>query len=224
MSAEASVTEAAAPASEVLSPEACRLPDAPSSRPLVLPLLDDRVARRKFERQISDYRVMEAEYRKRGWFLLDATFPRVFVAFSAPHVALRPVLFGTVVDFTNHDYWPLSVRFVDPFTLTPLTIQDMPPMTRFRQEADGRLMPESLLVAHADQRPFLCIKGVREYHEHPFHSNDPWLPYRNSGVGTLVHVLEIIHRHSILPLSLNIQVQQVHFGWQLDPSRIPRSQ
>ena len=28
-------------------------------------------------------------------------------------------------------------------------------------------------------KPFLCLRGFREYHEHPQHSGDEWLLYRN---------------------------------------------
>jgi hypothetical protein len=29
-------------------------------------------------------------------------------------------------------------------------------------------------------KPFLCLRGIREYHEHPQHSGDEWLLYRES--------------------------------------------
>jgi len=29
-------------------------------------------------------------------------------------------------------------------------------------------------------KPFLCVRGIREYHEHPQHSGDEWLLYRES--------------------------------------------
>lgn len=28
-------------------------------------------------------------------------------------------------------------------------------------------------------RPFFCRRGIREYHEHPQHEDDPWVRYRN---------------------------------------------
>lgn len=73
--------------------------------------------------------------------------------------------------------------------------------------------PQNLVQAHEGGSPFLCVAGVREYHQHPFHSNDPWLAHRATGVGTLYHILDIIHRHGVAPLqqwklhvNLNVQI------------------
>lgn len=37
-------------------------------------------------------------------------------------------------------------------------------------------------------RPFFCRRGVREYHEHPQHEDDPWVRYRN---GLPLHAIVI---------------------------------
>lgn len=85
--------------------------------------------------------------------------------------------------------------------------------------------PQYLLQHQQDMRPFLCIKGVREYHDHPFHSNDPWLAYRGTGVGRLYHILNVIYRHGVVPLKhygLQIQRLECQIGFQLpDPADIP---
>jgi hypothetical protein len=85
-------------------------------------------------------------------------------------------------------------------------------------------MPQNLLQGHATGIPFLCIAGVREYHEHPFHSNDPWLAHRRTGIGTLHHILDVIHRHGIAPLAgwdydIAFQVQAARIA--IDPNRLP---
>ncbi|WP_306919914.1 putative metal-binding protein [Rhizobium mesoamericanum] len=36
-----------------------------------------------------------------------------------------------------------------------------------------------------EDEPFLCMAGVREYHDNPAHSGDPWLLHRGSGEGRL---------------------------------------
>lgn len=57
-----------------------------------------------------------------------------------------------------------------------------------------------------DGLPFLCIAGVREYHEHPAHSGDLWELHRESGAGRLARVLEVIHKYGVEPIA-DYQVQ-----------------
>ncbi|MET0399068.1 MAG: putative metal-binding protein [Longimicrobiaceae bacterium] len=221
------------------------------------PLVDPAVSRAKFDRQVADYRSMEREYLRRGWMMVRAEFPEVAVVFAAPHLQPRGVLFGVVVDFTNYDLWAPSVRFVDPFTLEPLRIQEMaghPILKRPRpsipvnvvQAAVGdvhpggaaampvhpggpgvqvhfQAPPQNLLLSHEDGKPFLCVAGVREYHEHPFHSNDPWLAHRMTGAGSLYHILNVIYRHGVVPLhSWDYQVSVQYTGHPLiDLNQLP---
>ena len=60
-----------------------------------------------------------------------------------------------------------------------------------------------------DDIPFLCLAGVREYHDHPAHSGDVWELHRASGAGRMVRLIEIIHRFGIEPI--------IGFGVQLVP-------
>jgi putative metal binding uncharacterized protein len=95
----------------------------------------------------------------------------------------------------------------------PFMVQMLPPAP-----------PQNLVQAHSDGKPFLCMRGVREYHDHPFHSNDPWLAHRGTGVGTLYHILDVIHRHGIVPLNqwaYNISVNIECVGAGLNPSLLP---
>jgi hypothetical protein len=39
------------------------------------------------------------------------------------------------------------------------------------------------------KRPFLCVKGIREYHEHPQHDGDSWCLYRG-----LINVYAVLDR------------------------------
>ena len=48
-----------------------------------------------------------------------------------------------------------------------------------------------------DDIPFLCIAGVREYHEHPAHSGDRWESYRTSGAGRLVRLVQVISKYGL---------------------------
>jgi hypothetical protein len=71
----------------------------------------------------------------------------------------------------------------------------------------------NLIQSHQPHHlPFLCLPGVREYHEHPAHSNDPWLGYRNSGEGTLGFLIDQLHLYGSNPISSycpqNYNIQQ----------------
>jgi hypothetical protein len=216
-------------------------------------LVDPTVSRAKFDRQVADYRSMEREYLRRGWMMVRAEFPEVVVVFAAPHLQPRGVLFGVVLDFTNYDLWAPSVRFVDPFTLEPLRIEEMafPLLKRPRPlipapgapapgvqpgdvvaaaaqpggpgvQAGLQAPPQNLVQANADGKPFLCMAGVREYHEHPFHTNDPWLAHRTGGSGSLYHTLNIIYQHGVLPLQdWNYHVNLQFAGPVIDLNRLP---
>jgi hypothetical protein len=169
-------------------------------------LTDPGVVRTKFDREVAHYRLLSAEYLKRGWILLSADFPTVIVLFAAAHLKPSAMLYGVAIDFWNYDFWPPSVTFIDAFTLQPLTVDQLP--NRLPKKATAVQMPglppgmiverqpDLLVQAHEDKKPFLCMKGVREYHDHPQHSNDPWLPLR-TGSGSLYHILDVIYRHGI---------------------------
>lgn len=180
--------------------------------------VDPAVSRAKFGREVENYRAMEAEYLRRGWILLRARFPEVVVLFAAPQITPSPVILGVIIDFTNYDFWPPSVRFVHPFTLASLPFSQMPTAFWKRNAAP-------LLQSHEDQVPFLCARGIREYHHHPAHSNDPWLAHRLTGVGTLYHLLDIIHRHGIAPFTgFVLQIRSMDYAIGLgapDPTKIP---
>jgi hypothetical protein len=46
--------------------------------------VDPVVSRSKFEREVASFREHEAMHRQRGIFLLDVTFPEVFLALASP--------------------------------------------------------------------------------------------------------------------------------------------
>lgn len=193
-------------------------------------LVDPAVSRAKFSRELDAYRAREDEHLRRGWWLLKADFPEVFVVFAAPQLAPPAVIFGASLDFTNYDLWPPSVRLVDPFTRVPYTQRELPvPLLRrittpapegFAQMGLGPgeiVQNVPLMQAHApDDVPFFCIPGVREYHEHPGHSGDAWLLHRGQGEGTLYFLLEKLHQYGVQPLTdYNVQlVPRIRFAQQ----------
>ncbi len=190
-------------------------------------LVDPAVSRAKFDRELAQYRALEDDYLRRGWWLLKAEFPEVFAVFASPQLKPPAVIFGVTLDFANYDLWPPSVRLVDPFTRVPYKAAEvpMPLLRRTIAEAPEALMSPGpagggrpqlvhdtpLLQAHRpDDVPFLCLPGVREYHDHPGHSGDPWLNHRTQGEGTLHFLLEKLYQYGVQPIS--------SYGVQLVPT------
>ena len=176
-------------------------------------LVDPSVSRMKFMREVEQFKALEDEHRRRGWFLLKADFPTVHVLFTAPKLRPAAVLFGVVLDFTNYDLWAPSVQVVDPFTGKPYTQRELP--VRFFQARENPtefnipgmppgqrfIVQQDLMQAYQpDEPPFFCLPGVREYHQNPAHSGDSWLLHRKSGEGSLFNLLEKLHRYGVEPL------------------------
>lgn len=184
--------------------------------------VDERVSRSKFEREIGEFRALAGEYRARGWLLVEATFPSVLVVLCATRLKPAAVITGVRLDFTNYDAEPPSVRLVDPFTGAPYPFGELPTMLKRRVLGppfpglplgpDGqpqRLVGEQPLMqaANAEDVPFLCIAGVREYHDHPAHSGDAWDLHRGEGAGRLVRLLGVIDTYGVLPITgYNVQL------------------
>lgn len=151
-------------------------------------VVDPAVSRAKFELELHAFQQLKAMHRRRGWWVRSAEFPVVEVAFLTP--ACRPAAIAACVriDFTNYDLWPPSVVFVDPFSGAALTIDQI--TTPFaRMTPSG---PQRLVQGHPGQPAFLCLPGVREYHNHPGHSGDDWLLHRGAGEGGLQFLVDKI--------------------------------
>ena len=203
---------------------------------LVPQVVDPAVSRAKFDREVADYRKMEATYRKRGWLLLDADFPQAFGAFAAPKLRPAPIVVAVVMDFSDYDLRPPSVRFVDPFTREPLRAGSLqfamlrrPPMptatpnTTMMQPVAVQL--SSLVQCNGpEDYPFICLAGIREYHDNPAHTGDSWLLHRGSGEGSLAFILEKIWTYGIEPLStfqVQVQVQLPGIALGAQPQAFP---
>jgi hypothetical protein len=182
--------------------------------PIPAQFADLEVSRSKFAIEIAEFRELQAEYEARGWFLVDATFPAAFVLMTAPSLRPIPVVFGVLFDYTNYDAVAPSVRLVNPVNREPIPWGDLPPALRLNRSVPsepvelpgvpGQLQMQAtqpLMQAFGPEEiPFLCLAGVREYHEHPAHSGDVWELYRASGAGRLVRLLEVIQTYGVAPI------------------------
>jgi hypothetical protein len=68
------------------------------------------------------------------------------------------------------------------------------------QNGAAEWLVQPLAQALPGEPAFLCLPGVREYHEHPAHSGDPWELHRASGEGKMHNILEKVWRYGTDPL------------------------
>jgi hypothetical protein len=167
-------------------------------------VVDPAVTRRKFDREVRAFRRREGMFRNRGWWLLKVEFPVVEIAFAT--VKLRPAAIAMCVriDFTNFDLWPPSVTFIDPFTGSTLATAEQVgvPIARMNEQ----MQAQQIIQQHQGKPPFLCLPGVREYHDHPGHSGDNWLLHRESGAGGLFFIVDKLSTYGSESIT----------GWQLE--------
>ena len=197
--------------------------------------VDPDVSRRKFDREIAEFRSQADEYGRRGWFLAEAEFPYALVILATAKTQPISILCGVWFDYSNYDAVPPSVRLVHPLTREPYKWSEVP--TRLLRmptpphpgeeaqsppgvaQAQGVqvVAPQPLLQAHGDDDiPFLCIAGVREYHDHPAHSGDHWELHRTSGAGRLVRLVQVISKYGLETIvGFEVQMKPMirfHFG------------
>jgi hypothetical protein len=100
----------------------------------------------------------------------------MLVNFELPSLALRA--FKARFDLTDYDLRAPSLEFFDPWTDVALQYATMFRAVEFEPQRKAHLV---LLDNHPiTKKPFLCIRGIREYHEHPQHSGDDWMLYRQT--------------------------------------------
>ena len=189
--------------------------------------VDPAVSRAKFAREIAEYRSLEADYCARGWFLVKADWPVAVVLLASSKTRPPAIVVAVRFDYTNYDAGPPSVRFIDPFNGRCLLGKEIP--TRLSRAIPGQEIPvpvpggpklqmrmaQDLMQAHSpEDLPFLCVPGVKEYHDHPGHSGDPWEMHRSAGEGRLVHLLSVISKYGLEPVTgFNVNlVPQVSFS------------
>jgi hypothetical protein len=176
-------------------------------------VVDPQVSRAKFERELANFRRMEAMHLARGWWIMSAEYPIVQIGFATPNC--RPVVLALCarIDFTNYDLWPPSVVFVDPFNGKPLGLEEII-IPFLRMTPSG---PQRILQGHPGKPAFLCLPGVREYHEHPAHSGDSWLLHRGGGEGGLQFIVDKISTYG----SEAVQALQVQMQIALQQGLVP---
>ncbi|MEZ0579252.1 putative metal-binding protein [Nocardioides sp. MH1] len=187
--------------------------DGRARGPLLVP---PEVTRAKFDQQITQWHEHAETYAQRGWQLLSVDDLSVDVG-MVRHIQMGgralPVITVCVrIDYWNFDLWPPSVTFIDPISRQP-----SPPLVRAVSFDHTSTEPRDALIdAHPDtMQPFLCLPGIREYHNHPQHTGDDWLLHRHRHEGDLATVCERLWlrmARNVVGSAFAAEVRQVSSG------------
>ncbi len=196
--------------------------------------IDVRVSKIKFDQEVERVRNQSETLRQRGVVIQKVEFPIVEAVFipqsrlkltlpiqaqptgniiipanvriqmataEIPHLAARA--FGTRISLDDFDQRAPSVVFCDPFTWQELSYNLL---HRGNHIGDNGKGFNVLLDGHpVTKKPFLCMRGIREYHEHPQHTGDDWMQYRKH-VG-LFSTLDTIWKTCVLNANPNLILQ-----------------
>jgi len=203
--------------------------------------IDPEVSRFKFVQEVHRLNEQQSTLQGRGIFVFGTpTYPVVDLLFLPRHplqVAVPAAQSGSILlpqgvmvqvevpslsarafkahfDLTDFDLQAPSLEFRDAWTDEPLKYDTMFRALEFEEHRKTHLV---LLPDHPSTRkPFLCLRGVREYHEHPQHSGDDWLLYRE-GMG-LFSIAMSLWRVSVdlVHPRLNIQPSGLQVQWVAD--------
>jgi len=111
--------------------------------------------------------------KRRGWAFHSVEFPMIDCSFMAPgRTMLRLRL---QCDNWNDSPPAISLHAADG---TPLTTLLPNPTGVFNSNAHP-----------TTGRPFICMRGAREYHTHPSHVGDPWETLKSSSSYSLGGIL-----------------------------------
>ena len=190
---------------------------------------DPAVSRKKFNREVAEFRSQADDYIRRGWYLAKAKYPHALVILATAETQPSTILCGISFDYTNYDVVPPSLRLVHPITCEPYKFKELPTHLLRRDpendppsvvEGEIQIQAQALMMAHdQEQIPFLCIAGVREYHDHPAHSGDHWELHRPSGAGRLLRLVEIVSKYgleTIVGFRVNL-APQIQFKYGIPP-------
>jgi len=204
-------------------------------------LLDPQVEKRKFDREVELLRRNAARLQTRGVFLANVQHPDIDLVFipRAPLLLAPPIpgggglpkdgqtiqviemvpisarAFGVRFSLDGYDQRAPSITFRDPWSWEILPHGALP--LGHVVDANRKAQVVVLDGHPLTKRPFLCLRGVREYHEHPQHDGDDWAMYRSStNVYALVErLIRIMFRNARpqLLLALNAGRMGMQLRW-----------
>lgn len=167
--------------------------------------IDPEVSKLKFEQEVDRLIEQQSALQDRGIYLVGSpVFPTIellYVPRNPTQIAVQAIQSSTIIlppgaaafavadipsisarafkvrfNLTDYDLRAPSLEFLDPWTNEYLPYATMFRAQEYEKTRKAHLV---LLDDHPNtHHPFLCLRGVREYHEHPQHSGDEWLLYR----------------------------------------------
>jgi hypothetical protein len=114
----------------------------------------------------------------RGWTLLSKEFPTLEVLFTE---AGRPPL-RVKLHCRDWNEQPPAIQLLN---------SDAQLLASIPRDPGGVFNPSAHPVTG---RPFICMRGSREYHTHPSHMNDPWDQLRGKSAYDLGGILTQVWR------------------------------
>mgnify|MGYP001955803163 FL=1 len=130
----------------------------------------------KFDAEVA---LLTPEYlRVKRWTLWSAAYP--------------------VLDLTIEAKRPLRLRVdCDNWNEVPPSVALLSPAGAFLTEAEVQPLAGSIFNQSAHEqtrRPFICMRGVREYHTHSSHRNEVWDSYRGEDGMNILGIITQISR------------------------------
>jgi hypothetical protein len=120
------------------------------------------------------------------------------------HRQLPQYLFSIRLDYSNFDAVPPSLRIISPFNSELVSeVGFMPFISPGQQNPNAPLAKsfehtnQNILLKDNEDKLFICLRGVKEYHAHPQHSGDSWFLYRKSGKGDILTILDQLQIYAI---------------------------
>jgi hypothetical protein len=175
-------------------------------------LIDPKISRIKFEKEIESLMLIKHILRKKGWIIECVEFPIVRVTFLTAKVQ-PPIAQVTVeLNYANYNILPPSVKFLNPVTFDPIIITGL-------QIVDGNSNNIVLQPHPKTKLAFFCMAGVQEYHSHPQHDGDSWDIYRYSEKDSLFYILDKIWLYCIsiinsFLIQLQINMSQISLKYE----------
>ena len=144
--------------------------------------MDRAVSLRKFEADIRSLSTDAAVFAAaKGWRIISTDYPTLTVALRHSRSS-REIEFRFACD--NWDELPPSLTLHDPKEGLELAWKEWP-------RGDW-----AALDGHpGTNKPFLCLSGIREFHNHPRHGRDRWEDHRLRGTYRLANIIDRVHQN-----------------------------
>ncbi len=206
--------------------------------------VDVEVTRRKFDAELAVVSKQNDILRVWGCSIARVSFPSIDVLFvprrklriSVPPVGvdltsvtaghqiqlvtgelamLSARAFGARISLEDYDQLAPSVTFRDAWSWEALKIEQM--FRGIHVDDSGKAFNVIPGDHPLTKRPFLCVRGIREYHEHPQHTGDDWMLYR--GDFGLFSVISTIQRTCVELAQPNLLILngQIQLQWEPNP-------